>query len=318
MNSTELIEAVRQEAFIDDGTAFVDYTDARILIELTDELRTTFARAISQARCGYWLKQYFTPIVPGVAKYAIPPRAITGGLENVSVAASGGAYSKLDEVSETHSQAYELAPGQLGAVQKYVIRGDRVVLLPTPSGGYSLRLSYYLRPSMLIVAAGASAGRIESINTTTREVVVTAAAPGISSDGPCTIDVIHPGGWAELALVDGAATYTAATKTFVLSSSAVLDEIAAGDYVRLANQTDWPCLPEDFHRTLAKSTAAKILTQLHDLQKAEALAGQANSDMQRFADLLVSRVKSEAKVLKAPSAVLQVGRAHRGFYGWRA
>lgn len=300
-----------------DATTFPDYTDARLLIELSDELRTTFSRAVTQARSGYWLKQQFTTVVAGTAKYPIPRRAVIGGLENLSIADSSGKYYKLDEVSETHSQNYELASGQIGEVKKYVVRADQVVLLPTPSQAYTLRMSYYVRPSRLVTAQ--TAGLVTAVNATARTITVNSVPAdkdtGLTIVTGATLDVVHPSGWCELPLVGMASTLAAST--FTIAGTAPMDEVLVGDYVRAADQTDWPCLPEDFHRTLAKSAAVKVMSELHMLQKADATAGQVNADLQRFSDLLVSRVKSEAKVLKAPRSVLQVGRGQRGFYGWR-
>lgn len=319
VNSTELIEAVRQEVFIDQVN-FEDFGDARILLELSDELRTTFSRVVTQARSGYWLKQLRVPVTPGRAKYPIPRRAVIGGLENVSIAAEGGKFYKLQEVTETHTQDYEMAPGQVGQVLKYAVRADQVVLLPTPAEGYTLRLSYYLRPSQLQPTQ--TMGRVVDVSVATRTVIVDSGFPlnQITGDPVAVgdlIDIVHPSGWCEVSLVGADIVALDGSSDIAVGGSDPLDEIVIGDYVRVAEQTDWPCLPEDFHRTLAKSAAVKCMAQMHMFQKADATAGQVNGDLARFTDLLVSRVKAEAPVLKAPRSILQAGRSQRGFYGWR-
>lgn len=318
MNSDELIEDVRQEVFVDaSGTAFPDYDDARLRKECWDALMATFGRAITQARQGYWLKQQFISQAQFTPKVQIPYRAVNGTLEQVAIADSSTTkYIKLEEVTETRAQDYERAPGTYGQVLKYCIRADQVVLLPSPSQAYNVRLSYYLRPSKLVEPQ--TAGRVTAVNTTARTITVNSVPldrdTGIAIATGASIDVVHPGGWFEVALVGAASTLAAST--FTIGGTAPMDEIAVGDYVRAAGQTDWPALPEDHHRTLAKVTAVAVCKQLHMLAKADALSDAANGDMQRFTDLLVSRVKAEAPVLKAPLGVLQVGRARRGFYGW--
>lgn len=317
MNSTELIEAVRQEVFIDSAN-FEDFDDDRILLELSDELRTTFSRAITQARSGYWMKQVQLTVAQGTPKYPIPRRAVLGGLENVSIAQGGGKFYKLQEVTETHSQDYEMASGQMGLVVKYVVRADQVVLLPSPSQAYTLRLSYYLRPSKLY--APQTAGAVSVFSTSARTVTVNSIPNNAETSAPLaigdTVDIVHPSGWCEVPLV-GATITNIVGNLITVGGTDPLDEIVEGDYVRAAEQTDWPCLPEDFHRTLAKSAAVKCMSQMHMLQKADATAQLVNGDLARFTDLLVSRVKAEAPVLKAPRSILQVGRSQRGFYGWR-
>lgn len=319
MNSAELIEAVRQDVFIDQsGTSWPDYDDARMYIECTDALRTVFSRSVTQARQGYWQKQTLVPVVAQTAIYQIPYRAVSGGLEQVAMS-DGGKYIKLEEVTETHAQDYELAPNTYGQPKKYCIRGDQIVLLPSPATSYTLRLTYYLRPSALY-APQPLAGIITDVNKTTRLITVGVIPVDRVTSGNVTtgsvIDVIHPGGWHEVALVGATATLVAGT-VITVGGTASLDEVRIGDYVRAAEQTDWPCLPEDHHRTLAKVTAITVCQQLHMLAKATELTNAANSGMQAFIDLLSSRVKAEAPVLKAPMSVLQVGRGQRGFFGWR-
>jgi hypothetical protein len=319
VNSSELIEAVRQDVFIDEsGTAFPDYSDDRLFIECTDALRTVFSRSITQARQGYWQKQSFVTVSAQTAKYQIPFRAVSGGLEQVALS-DGGKYVKLEEVTETHAQDFELAPSTYGQPKKYCIRGDQIVLLPSPNGSYTLRITYYLRPSALY-APQTAAGIVTDVNPTTRLITVgslpTNRVTSATLATGALIDVIHPGGWHEVGLV-GATASLIVGNVITVGGTDSLDEVRVGDYVRAAEQTDWPCLPEDHHRTLAKVVAVTVCQQLHLMQKASELTTAANSGLQAFVDLLASRVKAEAPVLKAPMSVMQVGRGQRGFFGWR-
>lgn len=324
MTLDELIEEVRQQVFIGDETVYEDFDDARLRLELTNELRTTFGRAVCQVRQGFWLKQAYYEVVPGVAKYRIPPRAMVGGLENVAIAVDGGKYVKLQEVTETHALFYEVAPGGVGSVQKYVIRSDQVVLLPTPAQSYLLRMSYYLRPSRLV--APQALGRITNVDVDTRVLALTAAVPtNFDTAAPITIgdliDVVHTTGWAEVALVGAPVINIVDPGTgemeVTVGGTDALDEIVVGDYLRAAEQTDWPCLPEEVHSTLAKAAAVKVMNQLHMMQKKAETGQLVAGEISNWVDQLKSRVKAEAPVLKAPRSILQLGRSTRGFYGWR-
>ena len=68
--------------------------------------------------------------------------------------------------------------------------------------------------------------------------------------------------------------------------------VAVGDYVRIAQQTDWANLPDDYARCLADACAIKILLQLGDDKKAGSLTAVMGSDLGRFRDLLTPRVKN--------------------------
>jgi hypothetical protein len=74
-----------------------------------------------------------------------------------------------------------------------------------------------------------------------------------------------------------------------------------GDYVRFADQTDWPALPQEFHRTLADSTACKILNARSMFDKEAMLQKSVDRDLARFGLTLNPRVQTSGKVLVAPN-----------------
>lgn len=321
MNTTELIADVRQDVFVGD-TVFPDYDNARILIELNRTLRTTFEREIVLSRSGYWQQTKLFTVIPGRGHYRIPDRAITGGLEQVALADSATSkFVKIQEVTETHAQDYTNAPGQLGSVMKYVVRGDWVELLPLPAQAYQLRMTYYLRPSTLVLPT--SDGLISAVNAITNQMTVNARPTSIDAAPLPAVDIVHPAGWYSVVTPTlgqpsnpGVGLVNLAPEDGV--STIDYSRIALGsDYVRAASTSEWPALPEEFHSTLAKLTAVNIMTQLNMLEKKSVTEQNAAYEFQRFVDMLKPRVKAEAEVLKAPRSVLQVGRSQRGFFGWR-
>jgi len=334
MNSTELIAALRMTAFIGDETLFPDYDDLRLSIELTDALHTTFGRAIVSARQGYWLRRDYFDHLPGVKALRIPKRAIA--VEQVAIApASGGdpdglatpslsgTYQKLEELSETHAQDYEAVQGGVGTPQKYVIRGDMIWLLPTPASVVSVRVTYYLRPSRMV--APQAEGAITNIDRAAGEVDVDALPLDLMTNTEIAhgqlIDVVHPDGWHDPPVISRPCTINGVGPfqigLGILPESDAWNEIRIGDYVRAAEQSEWPPLPVDFHRPLAEVAAIKVMQQLNMTQKAAAQQAMTGADLQRFSSLIQPRVMAEARAAKAPRSVLQVGRAGRGYWGWR-
>lgn len=322
MNTTELIAQVRKDVFIGD-TVFPDYDDDAILRELNRTLRTMFGREITNARQGYWQQfDYFT-VAQGSPAYPIPDRAVNGLLEQVAIS-SGGKYYKLAEVTESHAQDYENQVGQLGTPQKYCVRGSYVTLLPSPDQAYTLRMAYYLKPSLLVEPV--ADGLIQAIDPVALELQVD-AIPADLDPSSGTLDIVHDGGWYEV--VYPSVEYSAVGNLITLSANdprlADLAKLTTQGgtgsptyYVRAENTTEWPPLPEDFHGTLAKMTAVTIMTQLNILDKKAVTEQAAAIEFAEFREMLKPRVKSEAEVLKAPLSVLLVGRSRRGFYGWRS
>ena len=305
MNSAELIEQVRVNLTVD-AASLSDYTDTVILRELNDQLTTTFERTIAGARSGYWLQlNILTPTV-GVSRYRIPARSVGGTLEQVELArGAGNAFDPLPLATSEQTYFYEMASGQTGRPAAYTIVGDFVQLLPTPdSANYTLRLKYYIRPSKLVRAQSDTTtgdavvrGLITAVNATARTITVNAVplnqlatgTPALVTGNP--IDVVSPDGWHELRLV--AAPQTLAGTVFTVTGTQDMSSIAVGDFVRAADQSDWPALPDDFHRPLADLAAAVIAGQIGlDDKKASCVKDAANA-LSRFQELVTPRTMSD-------------------------
>lgn len=311
-------------AFIGDGNAFTEFTDARVLIELNDKLQTAFEDIVVKSRAGYWLHEFIYTTVANDADYRIPARAVVGGLEKVEIASvSTGPYLKLSEIPSSEAQLYRST--QLGGPQTpyvFTVVGDLVECIPTPPAGYFLKLTYYIRPSRLRISQsstqggdGVDRGRITAVNVGARTVTVNVlpfdqslTAPAAITSATSTLDVVHPDGWHELSYVGATQTLSGTVITFTDTQD--MTDILVGDYVRVADQTDWPCLPDDFHRCLADTVAIKILI-MQDLEaKAALLTDNAGNDVLRFKSLLLPRVKAE------PKSIPLMSRSRGYTYPW--
>lgn len=284
MLTSELVTGVRLAARLDDSDD--DYTDARVRTELTQCLQKVFGTPIvnsrdgSGARTGFWLKQYTYTTDADTLRYRFPYRALGGVVETI-------------ELADTF-------------VSTYQIIGDQVVFTSAPTDGSELIFTYYLRPSAL-VAEQSTAGRVTGKDEDARTVSVTSvptdrvtAATVASGD---KLDIVHPNGWHELALVNIAATLVSTTFTFPTGTD--LSDVEVGDFVRAADQTDWPCLPDEFHQALVLMTAAKILSDKGYEPKAKARREEAAADLEKFADLIEPRVKDGRNLIVPTVGVLR-------------
>lgn len=311
MNTTELLTAMRYSAYIGDASAFTAYTDARLLAEMDDKLQSVFQDIILKARSGYWAKEIVTTTTVGRGRYRIPPRACIGGLEKVEVATStGGAWYRLKEIPLAEFNVFEgPISGNPGQPQVYAVQGDQLVMAPTPNAVVPLRLTYYVRPSKLMpqqsttAGGGTVRGLISAVDTTLRTLTVAVLPFDMALTVPIAItsalqpiDVVHPNGWHELALV--AATQTIAGVgpfTITVGGTASMADIEVGDFVRAGDQTDWPCLPTDYHRALADVAAVKIMIERK--VPTDALEANVANDLIRLRSDLLPRVKSEPKTV---------------------
>jgi hypothetical protein len=307
MNTTELLAALRYTAWIGDASAYTAYTDARLLLELDDKLNSVFGDIIIKARNGYWAKQLVTSTVIGRSRYRIPYRACVGGLEKIEVADStNGAFYRVREVPESEAQVYAgPISGNPGQPRVYTIEGDQIVLMPTPDSVLPLRFTYYLRPSKLVPqqSSGTVRGLVTAVNPTLRTMTVAAlpfdqslAVPSAITSALQLIDVVHPNGWHELGLVNAQQTIAGVGPfTITVGGTADLSDIEVGDFVRAADQTDWPCLPDDYHRALADVAAIKVM--IEQSRPTDAVEANVTNDLTRFRSLLLPRVKAEPKTI---------------------
>jgi len=308
MNTTELITTTRESAGIGDAAAYTDFTDARMLRELDDKLRTVFEDLVTKSRSGYWLHEMAFPATPGRGAYRIPARAVVGGLESLHISTTvGGALYEIDQIPVSEIPAFEGTPGRQGQPVVYAVVGDRVKLVPTPSSAIDIKFTYYIRPSKLVPQQSSSTdgtvrGRVTAVDTALRTVTVSVlpydqslAVPAAIQSGQA-VDIVHRNGWHELSMVGAECTIAGGGPyTITLGGTDSMEAIEVGDYVRASDQTDWPCLPDDFHRCLCDATAVKILIELHLSEKADMLAGNNGNDLVRFKSLLYPRVKSAPK-----------------------
>jgi hypothetical protein len=308
-----MLEAVRHATGLPDSHP--DYDDARLRIEISDTLRTVFGVPIVKAKAGYWLQPHTGDMVSGTSVYQIPGRSMAQGLKSIEVRQSStDDYYPLDEISFEMAGRYDTRSGKPA---KYVVYTDFVRIVPKPdSSNYDFRMWYYLRPADLVEEQTTS-GIITSLNTSTR-VALMALTPADRDTGnditsSSTVDVVSTVGAHETHLVGASLSAVASDTSVTFASGTDLSRVVVGDAVRAAGQTDWPMLPQEFHRTLADVTGAVILAGgIGAVQKAGGLTGKAGDDYKRFIDLLEPRVKDNARKL-----IPRVRPGVRGRFGTR-
>jgi hypothetical protein len=311
VNVTQLIKRVRRSAFVDDSA--VDWTDANIVEELNDTQTQLYSRVVVNGDQGHWQMTQYTTLVPGQRSYRMPARSVMGTVIRSQIGeANSGEWWPLEDMSEADALRYESNADDSQGYRK-IIRGENIYLLPPiQSSGWVMRTHYAIRPSRLCLPQSANAGVITNINPSTRVVTVSVAIQSVDEAGALTsytgsqqVDIIRVAGWHKVQWT-GTATISGTSITLAVDPTGLdeandLSGIAVGDVVRAADQTDWPAIPADYHRSLADATAVKMLTVRGMLEASSALAqAHVSPDLQRFGDLVRLRDESSAFVIVAP------------------
>lgn len=308
-----MLAAVRHAGGLPDNHP--DYTDARIRLEINDVLRTVFARSVVNARGGYWLHSVTQDLTADTSYYQIPTRALAGGLQRVEIrpTASDDFYV-LREVSP-----YEVAERDTATAADpygYWLEADHIRLVGTPSNSNAdIRFWYYVKPPRLMqeqITGSVYDGTITSINTSTR-VALMAVTPVDRDSGSAittstTVDVVSSTGGHDLHVIGATLTDVTSNTSVTFASGTDLSRVKVGDVVRAQDQSDWPMLPQEFHRTLADAAAAVILAGgIGAVEKAGGLSGKIANDIERLEDLLQPRVKDNVRKLRPRHGELRRG-----------
>lgn len=309
MDDSEVLAAVRLVASL--GDSHPDYSDTRIREEVNDTLQTVFGRSVLASKGGYWLQDQVVDAVSGTSLYPIPSRALMGVLKAIEIRPSST--DRYYVIEEAPPEEWATQDTKSGRPQRYYVQGDHVRLVPTPdNSNYDIRFWYYLRPPRLVQEQ--TAGVITSINTSTR-VALMAVTPtdrdtGSAITSSSTVDVVSSTGGHEVHVV-GASLDDVTTNTSVTFAAGTdLSRVQVGDVVRGADQSDWPMLPREFHRTLVDATAAIIQAGgVGAADMAAGISGKVANDIKRFEDMIQPRVKDAVRRLRPRYGALRHGRA---------
>lgn len=289
MNTTELVAFTREEASLSDNSA--EYTSAKLIELLNLQLRQVFEPLIADSRAGYWYHTLTRTLGAGNAFVRLPPRACA--LEQVDITNDGVYWYPLKEALESEAQDWQREYHNAAIPQAYVVRGTSLVLVPAPlSTTAQIRVKVVVRPSKLYTPQ--AGGTVTAIDENTRTLTLTSLPTDGNTlaqvSGSFICDVIEPRNCYELTLLDAECTVVDPTHVQIASGNS-LARIEVGDVLRVAEQTDWPQLPESFHSLLASAAAITTCRQRDLAERSGVLTSQVSSGLQRLQAYLSPRVR---------------------------
>lgn len=291
-DTTEMITWTRKEATL--SRLSTEYTDDVILSLMNKTMDEVLTPLVAASRSGYWCHTFTRTLGVGNPSVRLPPRACPA-IEQVDISCDGVHWRALDEALEAEAQDWLEDYGRQGYPQAYVIRSSYLHLLPAASvEGVRLRVKVVVRPSRLVaVQAG---GAILAVDHDTRTLTLSSlpvSMPGsvaLSIGATYAFDAIEPRGNFELSLCDAQGTVLDATHVQV-GSDYSLARVEPGDYLRCAEQSEWPQLPAEFHSAVGSITALPILRQRDLYERGEKLAQATGSALSRLREHLTPRVR---------------------------
>lgn len=320
MREDALVTAVREAAQLPDDAD--DYTAAVIRRMATDVLQNEFAPALVAARAGIGLKRRPITLQASKSVYALPPRAMSAGLECLDIT-DGTSYWPLTEI--TPNQAWQYETSSTDRPRFYCVLATGIKLYPTPNQAYTLRTQFYSRPSIIVAKQlDDTYGIIDAINYSTRQITLAAnytlifdqidAGP-ISVQRPIDIISLDDTSFAAYETVGTTydlslfhAQWSGSSVTITVAAGYDVSEVKVGDAVRAANQSEWPTmLPHEHHILLAHATAARICMERGMRATAEDLRARVSAGMPALKDGVQPRVKSSSQTIVPRAHMLRRG-----------
>lgn len=323
MREDALIAEVRRAAQLPDD--FGDYTDAIIRTELNTQLQRRFARVMVKARVGMLLKRFSQTLTSGTATYPLPSRAMHAGAECLHVSLGTSSWP-LEQIEA--SQVWQYENMATDRPRFYAMLGSSYRLYPTPNDAYTVLLQYYLRPSRIVEKQSTPLiGQVLAFDQATRVATITTMASVIDRDTGLAVtttrrvDIVRgaasnlllstEGYDASYEVVAADLPWANTTPGFAItvgSATRDVSEIQPGDYVRAADQSEWPSIPHEYHPALCWAVAAKICRDRGMANTAQALEADVSAALSDLADDIQPRVKSSAQSLVPRAHMLRGGR----------
>lgn len=302
-----LLASVRRLAAMPTATA-TGSASADLLAHANEILQSEVVPFIQELREDYFFQQKSQTVAAGTAAYRIPSRASGGKLRDVQMKNAAGEYRSLTRIQYDDLEQYEA--GTNGTPESFYMRGNYVVLVPTPSGtGETLEIPYLIRPNELVSTAY---GTITAIDTGTRVITYSETgtfAPTTSS----TVDLIAASSGFESLTIDVVPTAADTTANTITVSAANLPaDLAVGDYICTAQQSPVPQVPAEFHPLLYTKTARRMAETLGNQGRVAYLAAREGQLTDQIRRTFTPRIEGEVKVVGAGPYGLLGG----GQWGW--
>lgn len=332
MNTPDLVDGLKESAILGQQlAAWPDWPVARLLTLLTQRHQSLVSDELVRANSGYGNQEEFVTCVAGTDQYPLPDRSVGNTLRMLEYQVPGQlVWLPLERVDISDSRYYDRGPTTVNIPQTFAVKDGWVELYPSPNAAYTLRMTFFIRPSAIVsaqsttlVADGSDAairglitivaGRVLTVAVLPNDQLALPSATAITNAS--LLDVIHPAGNFNIAAYSLPVVITGSGPfTLTIGGTKDLTKVRVGDYVRAAEQADWPVnLPPEFHRMLADRAAMEVLSKTGRGPMAADLGLNVAADLNRFREVIRPQVKNAP--VKIP-IIPMYARGRSRWNGW--
>ena len=285
-NTKTFIDRVAVKAAIPVGQT--TYTEAELLDLANQELQSTILPEILRTREDYYLTQETINVKAGQEAIPMPERAIAGKINDVQIIESN------ERLSIPRITTSEITGTQQGSPESFYFRGPYLGLNPIPSNDVTIVISYYSRPSALILPdEGYQFLRtvVDSSDETYYEVDKDITN---LSDGD-KIDFINSSGLHHTLYQDIEIDYIdQSTRIYLVNPPA---NIPVGSYIVPAGQSLFIQCPQELYPWLEELVVVKIHESNGDFEAMKLAQQKANLIREQILSLLSPRAETESQII---------------------
>ena len=245
----DLIKSIERRAV--SPTNQLTFQSDEWLVVADEETRGIIVPSITRLREDYFTTYSDISLVRDQAAYAIPARSAGMVVRDLAIVDESNSVKRL-----RHTEIERVKSYSSGSPDAFHFRGNKIVLVPTPSTSAGvLRVYYSLSPAKLVVTSEAAV--ISSIDTDLSAVTVT-SIPSTWATGN-RFDLTKQDGGQEPLAID---LLSSDISNNVITLPSLPDDLRVGDYVTLAGETALVQMPAEYRDVLAQAVAARVLADM--------------------------------------------------------
>jgi hypothetical protein len=304
VTTTELLASIKRAITM--PASQIRFTNADLLAMADEETVRLIVPMITSIRQEFFVVKEDITLVADQDKYKIPYRAVGRTLREIKITdtARNTRYT-IPFISPEDTQYVNYNPTSTGDVLGFTIRGDDIVILPTPSSSTNqiIEAYYELAPAQLVDPS--ECGVIASADYNTG-IVTLVATPTTFTTG-VVMDIVD--GKAGCTTIGIDLTNTLVSGLNVTFTAADLptapNVIEAGDYLCLSNESPVVQLPNETVFVLVQAVAVKVLEAQGDYEGMRVAQEKLNINIEAAEKLLTPRVEASAPKIINRNGILR-------------
>lgn len=307
--TNQIIESVEARTLAPTGQP--TYQNSDYVRFANEELQIKIVPDIMTIREDFFLRVLNYSITNAQASYTLPERTLGNTLKDLFyIDQNGNRYP----ISRVNINDIPLNTAATIYPQTFYMKGDQVVLVPTPTATVgTMEAWYYERPSELVLTE--ACGQITSIALNTPLAGQTTYTVNADVSSYATLDFVSGTSpfrdySIDVTPVSATSTTVVVTNTDVDSESGSLLPVV-GDWICEAQTSPIPMVPQEFHPLLAELVAGRVVQGLGDAQKLEAINANVGMMRQNMLNMIANRIEQKQEVI-----VNRYGLTRASGYGW--